>query len=742
MPIEPFQELRDALADRYQVTKELGRGGMAELYLATDLKHHRQVAIKVLQRERSSMLGTDRFLREIRTAAGLNHPHILPLHDSGEAGGRLYYVMPYVAGGSLRDRLVVEGRLPLEEATRVIRGVAAALDHAHRQGLIHRDIKPENILLHEGEPMVADFGIALPTNAQESERLTGTGFSLGTPLYMSPEQAVGDPELDWRSDLYSMGCVFYELLAGEPPFSGGSVQALVARRLTEPPPSVRRLAPAIPSAVDRPLQKLLATAPEHRFESGAAFIRALKTERTVTSDGSSIAVLPFLNMSPQPESEFFADGITEDVIAQLSRIQALKVISRTSVMQFKKREQSLREIGAALDVGTVLEGSVRQAGNRVRIVAQLIDTATDRHLWAETYDRDLTDIFAIQTDVALQIAGALKARLTPEERNRIRRKPTDNIEAYQSLLVGKHFLAQWTQTSADEALRHFELAVARDPEYALAHATIAYVHLIVAIGVTGSSAPGEAFERSRASVTRALELDDELAEAHAVLAHLKYAADFDWSGAETEFKRAIELNPNSGLAFDAYGLLLSALERYDEAIAAQRRANQLDPLAHRLDIATTFLRAGRYEEGLATVARILHAEPHLAHAHATRGWACMLLGRQKDGLAALERAHELSPDSTMYLGQLGQAYAMAGRVPDARRILDQLLAMSGRQYVSPYHLAYVYTGLGEHERALDHLETAYAERAGAVFGIKGSFLFVALRAHPRFRALLGKMNLV
>ena len=745
-----LSRLAPALAGRYALDRELGRGGMATVWLADDLKHHRKVAIKVLRPELGAVLGPDRFAREIRIAAGLNHPHILPLHDSGLVpasagdGDLLYYVMPFVAGDSLRRRLANEGPLPIDEAIRLIRQVAAALHHAHLQGVIHRDIKPENILLHEGEAMVADFGIALAAGATPGDRLTEAGLMLGTPEYMSPEQAAGERALDARSDVYSLACVLYELLAGEPPHAGATARIVIAKRFTEPVPRVRRLRPAAPPAVEQALVRALALEPGDRFPTAAAFADALLAPAAGAGGARlpSVAVLPFRNLSNDPENEFFTDGITEDVIAQLSKIRSLKVISRASVMGFKRREQGLREIGAALDVETLLDGSVRRAGDRVRIVAQLIDPGTDRQLWAETYDRQLTDIFAIQSDVALQIAAALRAELSRDERTRIYREPTADVQAYQLYLQARHWYVRYTDQSIRKGIDYFQRAIAADPDYALAHAGLALAYAEQASGAGGGTArPDEAYHFAMEAVRAALALDGELGEAHAVLALLKMTHDFDWAGAEAEFKLALELSPGAADVYDHYGWLCGAVERYDEALALVRRAQELDPLTHRADVAATLLRAGRHEEALQEALRSVEFDPEYMRGRSTLGWAYMLNGRPEQGLAELEYAMRVVPGHTMFMAQLGQAYGMAGRTEQARAILRRLEELGRERYVSPYHMAYVYTGLGENETAIGWLERAYEERAGSVYGVKGSFLFRSLRSHPRFRALLAKMNL-
>jgi serine/threonine-protein kinase len=747
VPSDQLERLRTALAARYAVERELGRGGMATVYLADDLKHGRKVAIKVLLPELCSTLGPDRFTREIQVAAALNHPHILPLYDSGELDNLLYYVMPHVRGESLRQKLRRERQLPIDEAIGIVRQVASALDYAHVHGLIHRDIKPENILLHEGEAMVTDFGIALAASAAPSDRLTGTGLMLGTPAYMSPEQAAGERALGAASDVYSLGCVLYEMLAGEPPYTGATAQAVIAKRFTDPVPAVRPLRPTVSVAVEQALMKALARVPADRFASAGAFADALTTlagDRPRTPSIAqlpSVAVLPFLNLSPDPENEYFADGITEDVIAQLSKIRSLKVISRTSVMPFKKREQSLRAIGVTLQVATLLEGSVRRAGERVRIVAQLIDAATDQHLWAETYDRQLTDIFAIQTDVALRIAAALRAELSHDERTRIRREPTSDVHAYQLYLQGRQCYARQTEESIRRGIEYFEQATAEDPAYALAHVGVALAYAELAAGQGGTVRPDVAYQRAKQAVTKALALDSGLGEAHSVSALLKLVHDFDWAGAEEEFKLALELSPGGADIYDHYGWLCWALERYDDAVAMVKRAQELDPLMHRADVATTLIRAGRYEEALQAALRCIEFEPEYARGRSTLGWAFLKNGKLDEGLAELEKSVGLAPGNTLYLAQLGQAYALAGRAEQAREVLRRLEQLSQQRYVSPYHMAYVHTGLGEQDRAMDWLERAYDERAGSVYGIKGSFLFTTLRPHPRFQALLKKMNL-
>ncbi|MBA2627239.1 MAG: protein kinase, partial [Gemmatimonadales bacterium] len=495
--------LASGLANRYTLGRELGQGGMATVYLAHDLRHDRHVALKVLRPEISAAMGADRFLREIKMAAGLTHAHILPVFDSGEAGGLLYYVMPSMEGRSLRERLDRERQLSLQESLRITREVASALDYAHRHNVVHRDIKPENILLHEGAAMVADFGIGKALSAQGAS-LTQTGLSLGTPAYMSPEQAAGDFSTDGRSDLYSLGCVLYEMLTGEPPFTGVSAQAIIAKRFVAPIPRVKDTRD-VPPAVDTAVARALARTPADRFPSAAEFASALlaisrQTDSgehgaggAVKADARAIAVLPLANMSADPENEYFADGMTEEIINALAKVPGMQVASRTSSFAFKGKEVDVRQIGEKLGATSVLEGSVRKVGNRIRITAQLISVDNGYHLWSETYDRQLEDVFAVQDEIARAIVDALKLRLAGDAAQVV--PATKDLEAYTQYLKGRFFFAKLSEPALRKALDLFEHALLRDPGLARAYAGIADVWCNLADDWV---APDEAYPRAKA----------------------------------------------------------------------------------------------------------------------------------------------------------------------------------------------------------------------------------------------------
>ena len=451
-----------------------------------------------------------------------------------------------------------------------------------------------------------------------------------------------------------------------------------------------------------------------------------------------VAVLPFLNLSRDPDNEYFADGMTEDVIAGLSKIRTLRVISRMSVMPFRERGHSLQHIAATLGATTIVDGSVRRDGDRVRIVAELVDVATDAHLWAETYDRQLTDIFAIQSDVAFHIAAALRAELSLDEQARIRQQPTSSMEAYELYLKGRQQLSRFTQHGMERAVDYFERALAADPSYALAQAGIAIAYTELSDG--GMIPSDVARPRAKAAAACALRLDPGLSEAHTASGYIRSLWEFDTVGAEAEFRTAIELSPSNADAYDFYGRLCSGLGRLDEAIALLRRAQELDPLMHRTDVANALLRAGRYDEAALEAARAVEAEPADARGRATLAWAYLKQGKTAKGMAELEHAVQLSPDTVQWLAQLGQARAMTGDEAGARTILAQLEQRAAAGFVSPYHLAFIHTGLGEYDHAIHLLERAFDEGSGSVHGIGSSLLFAPLREHPRFQALVERIH--
>ncbi|TMB86281.1 MAG: hypothetical protein E6J45_14150, partial [Chloroflexi bacterium] len=520
-----------ALADRYRIERELGRGGMATVFLAHDLKHDRPVALKVLHADLARVVGPDRFLREIHLSARLQHPHIVVVHDSGEAEGQLWYTMPYVEGGTLRDRLLREKQLPVEDALRITSEVADALQYAHQHGVIHRDIKPENILLSgaadRDHAMVTDFGIARILSPELDQRLTDSGISIGTPQYMSPEQAMAERDIDARTDVYSLGCVLYEMLTGEPPYTGPSPQAVLAKRLSEPVPHLRTgrdVSPALEGAVTR----ALARAPADRFSSAAAFAAALQPHRSGASPAiapeprrlrpfavvltvvivalgaiatlkwvnpsrvaplASAAVLPFVDLSPRQDQQYFSDGLTEELITTLSQVPGLRVAARTSSFQFRGQGSDVHAIGRKLDVGAVLEGSVRRSGNHLRVSAQLINVKDGYQLWSESYDRDVADIFAVQEDVARSIVAALRVRLAPAGATALAARPTADLQAYDLYLKGRFAWNQRTGPAIQEAVRYLEQAVARDSGFARAWAGLADAYILVVpfAGAAGGS---------------------------------------------------------------------------------------------------------------------------------------------------------------------------------------------------------------------------------------------------------------
>ncbi len=712
---DPMERLKTALADRYTVDRELGRGGMALVYLADDLKHNRRVAVKVLRPDLAAALGPERFLREIEIAAQLTHPHILPLHDSGEADGFLYYVMPHVEGESLRQRLNRQIQLPIEDALRFTEQVASALDYAHRHDVIHRDIKPENILLHEGEAVVTDFGIALAVTVAGGDRLTETGLSLGTPAYMSPEQVAGDRDVDGRSDIYSLACVLYEMLAGDPPFTGATPQVILARHVTDPAPPITTARSAAPAPVAAALAKALGKARTDRFDSAHAFSEALRTgPKEAEPDLKSIAVLPFANLSPDPENEYFSDGMTEEIINALVHVEDLHVASRSSSFAFKGLAPDITEVGAKLKVATVLEGSVRASGDRLRITAQLIKVADGYHLWSERYDRRMKDVFDIQDEIAHAIVEALRVRLLGGDGTRLPKRGTQDLEAYHLYLKGRHHWLQRGETLS-RCIPLFEQAIEKDPHYAQPHAGLADAYSI--LGFYGFVPSLVAYSKARTAAERAVALDEELAEAHYSLGLSEMYYGWDMDAAASEFSRSVELNPTMALARVWLAQVYAVLGRVVESAAEAERGQELEPISPIINAMAGMAHylAGRFVRAREAAQRALEIDATLGIAHWVTGLAATAESKYGDAVNAFESAASYTDRSPMMLMYLGGAYALSGRETDAREILAELEHRSEHGAISTGFASLVHLCLGELDLALGQLQRAFEERFPCVW---------------------------
>ncbi|HSW29683.1 MAG TPA: protein kinase [Longimicrobiales bacterium] len=722
----------------YRVVRELGVGGMATVYLARDLKHDRDVALKVLRPELAASLGPERFLAEIRLTARLQHPHIVALFDSGEAGGFLYYVMPCIEGESLRARLDREKRLDVEAMLAVARPVAQALAYAHEMGVVHRDIKPENILLSRSQPFVTDFGIARAVSAAGAERLTRTGIGIGTPAYMSPEQAFGEPTVDARSDIYSLGCVIYEMLSGAPPFTGSTVEALLARRLMGPPPHLTD----VPAPVDEVVRKSLATQPQDRFATAVALADALvEAARKPATPDLSIVVLPFENLSPDPDNAFFADGLTEELIAALSKIRALRVISRTSAMHYKGTTQPLPQITRELNVRYVLEGSVRRAGNSLRITAQLIDSETDSHLWADTYRGTLEDVFGIQESVARSIVKALETTLDTRTSAQLARRPIANPAAYDCYLRAIQSMWQFTEAGLVRAVGHLERAIEVEGESALLLGALAYVYYQhVNVGLE----PTERWRRqAREHAERALALDPE-----APLAHLSIGLLSAWENPAEgmrSFKSALAADPSNVDALTWLAIVMGWCWRPEAARPYVETLRGLDPLHPMMDWLDggLFLFDGDFEQAARAFHKSLQTE-HLPVAAWWLAWSQASLGHREEACALFDGVY--IEDPRVILLRIGRAFSHA--LKNERESAWQLVR-SDLDVSSATHRDFVYAQcVAECHALLDDTDGAleWLERSVNLGMINYPFLneydpFLApLRSDPRFQRLMERVK--
>jgi len=686
----------------------------------------------------------------------------------GESGGA---VPPFKKGG-------LGGILPIDETIAIAIQIARGLQEAHEKGIVHRDIKPANIMMTEkGQVKIMDFGVA---KIAGQIRLTKTGSTLGTAAYMSPEQIRGE-EVDQRSDIFSLGVVLYELLTSHLPFQGEYEAAVSYAILNERPAPIRSLRPEIPSDLERIIDRCLEKDKTRRYRQAGEIIadlRAIKQDNRshaaistksdkmrwiiavlvmigmavvsfflfhpgadpASAPSKSIAVLPFQNLSDSKEDEYFSDGITDDIIAQLSKISDLKVISRTSVMLYKETDKNIRQIGKELDVGAVLEGSVRHAGNQVRIVAQLIDARNEGHLWAETYDKEMTQVFAIQSDVAQQIAGALRTKLSPSVRERIEKKQTENTEAYQLYLKGRF---HWNKRRLDDikmAIEYFSQAIEKDPHYAMAYAGLASAYVIMPSYEIQS---GEWYAEARITAEKALQIDSTLAEAYTVLGEIAQDRYYDWEGAERHFRRAIDLDPGYSTAHQWYSCTLNFQGRFDEALSEAERALEIDPLSlvMNMNLGDILFAMRQYDKALEQHKNTLALDQSFPWAHSGLASVYEIQGRFDESIVEYKKAKNLGGSIPFTLAPLGWIYAKAGRKADALQILDELLQMARQGMNVSYGIAFLYYRLGEKDKAFEWFEKSYQDREIWLQSLATDPLWDDLRTDPRCTVLLKRMGL-
>ncbi len=745
MSAELLARLRSALPERYTIERELGRGGMATVWLGEDRKFPRAVAIKVLHPELATILGVERFLREIRIAARLNHPLLVPLFDSDEAGGLLYYIMPYIEGETLRSRLRREPQLPIAEALRIAGDVAEALSYAHGRGVVHRDIKPENIMCSAGRALVTDFGIARAVKAASLEPITDGRFVLGTAPYMSPEQAANAEEIDGRSDLYSLGCVLYEMLTGSPPFTAPTAQAVLARQLVDRPLPICSARPTVPAAVERAVLKALEKAPADRFATAGQFAAALREEDVAgvdQDDHRSIAVLPFANLSAEPGFEYFGDGIAEGIITALGQLPGLRVAARTSSFAFRGKVFDVAEVGAKLKVATVLEGSVRKDRKHLRVTAQLINVTDGFHRWSEWYDRKMTDIFAIQDEIAKAIADRLAVTFESGTLPRLVTPSTASLDAYHLYLKGRHYVTL-RGLGLTKAAACFEQALALDPTYALAHAGLAEAcTLLVQYGLATATALGP---KAHTAVDRALALAPDLAEAHCALGALCLVVDWDWPRAARHLRRAIELNPRYDAAQSWLAYYLVFVEgQFAEGIAIGRRAAEVDPLAPlpAMQLGMALMGTGRWEEAIPPLERAAGLAPTMFLPPLHLGVIYTFLGRTAEAIASLELALANSGRHPWALAALGIYYHSLGQLGDVQAIRDELAARARREHVQRTWLGALSAALGRMDEAFELLEQACEERDGILPYAKRYPFFALLQQDPRMERIYRRVGLL
>jgi serine/threonine protein kinase/tetratricopeptide (TPR) repeat protein len=788
------------LLGHYRVLSLLGRGGMGEVYLGEDTTLGRKVAVKVLPPEFTSHpQRLRRFEREARAVSALNHPNIITIHEIGQADGVRYLVTEYIEGETLRQR-IEHGPLELSSTLEIASQVASALTAAHAAGIAHRDIKPENVMVRpDGLVKVLDFGLAkltertapseveagpVPNDCQipiPGSLRTATGMMMGTLGYMSPEQLNAE-EAHAPSDIFSFGCVLYEMVTGQRAFAGQTPTETMAAILRADPPKIDIYDRALPPGLEKLIRRCLEKDPARRFQSARDLsfaLREISSGSAPTSSASvpsrayarpavwvaaavvvllsgvalylapnrddairSVAILPLTNSSGNPEAEYLAEGIAEGIINDLSKVPALRVMARSTAFRFKGREVDPRQVGRDLRVGAVLTGSLTQQGEILTIGVELVKTSDGSRLWKEEYHRDLSEVLPVQEEIAKQISEKLSLRLTGEDQKRLSKHFTESREAYRLYLLGRYYWNKRTVASVTKSIEYFQKAIDQDPNYALAYAGLADSYSVLGSAVGGFS-PRETFPKARAAAFKALEIDDTLAEAYAALIWVRLRYDWDWPAAESELRRAIELNPNYAITRERHAYYLMVMGRPDEAIAEIRRAQELDPLSLNINavLGSQLYHARRYDEAIEQCLRTLEMDPNFAQTHFFLGLAYEQKERYGEAVAALKKATELSPDNPFMLSALGHAYAVSGQRDEAMKILNQLHELSQQRYVLPHEIAVIHAGLGERDQAFDWLERAYEERAWRLPYLRADPRFDSLHSDERFTNLARRVGL-
>ncbi len=732
----------------YKILEKIGEGGMGVVYKAEDTKLKRRVALKFLPNELTKgEEAKQRFIQEAQAAAALDHPNICTVYEIDEAKlapaeageGQTFIAMSYLEGQSLSQKLKA-GPLKIDEALAIADQVARGLQKAHEKGIVHRDIKPANIMLtEEAQVKIMDFGLAKLSWGVD---LTKTATIMGTVAYMSPEQARGE-QVDHRTDIWSFGAMLYEMLTGERPFKTTHDQAVLYSILNEEPIPVTKIKKDIPQELGRIVQKSLEKDPEKRFSDMSTLLADLRAvdrpQVSVSAGKPSIAVLPFVNMSTDPENEYFSDGLAEDLISALTKITDLHVVARTSSFAFKGEKVDIREIGQKLNVDNLLEGSVRKVGNRVRITAQLIKVKDGYHLWSERYDRDMEDVFAIQDEITEKIMDKLLVALDVRGKLPEEKRPVD-LEAYNLYLKGRYCLNKFEM---DKALAYFKQAIEKDPEYALAYASVAEVYTLFSTGFDILPSK-DAMPKARGAAQKALELDPNLAEAYVSLGLVALSYDWDRKATKDHFQKALELNPNSASAHQWFEFHWTYLEaNLDQATAHLERAHELDPLNFLIKIRLGFMSIFRrdYDHALDQFEKLLDFEPNYALLYLSIATAYVCKGMYDEAIAYGKKMLEFGPPVVAAIGNMGWFYALAGKKDKAKEFLAELEERSKKGYVSHFWAGGITLCLGELDKAFEWFEKACDERDGNMLYFTIPPVFDPVRSDPRYKNILKKMGL-